>query len=480
MKTACLLLVLSACLALGACAPTESYEKDAVGPEVAAGSFTQIMNLIRARKQPEAVIVLTGPASRIKIDARIVRRLPVYQVNTTALSYPEFQTLKSLLRFPNLLPEPTCLYVAGAKISGSAMGQDNCIKALESIVGIKPPQPIVSPQPSASPTTPPVLPGAQSESVSTESNPLKFKSTAFCLPAIFRALKEANPEKAPWLYSKDGQIELLRHFASAEDDLAQVQDLVKAKTASSAAVLNVWFASLGFPGMAIEIPAGGSAVGTVFDLLVDWKVPGKKQPLGVRFGDRYISYEGVKMKEGFESYIVMVEPQGTQGDAAAEPHDYPLFRLETASVLGWEVYLLELSDGDLLELQKEQSKVVSLVLPDFASKLLASKRIPDLTNKTLHFPQVDLRSNVDISFLEGMRVDRPRGFRIDKTVKQVRLRLDDKGARAESAVAMVSKGMDTTGHYQITRPFLVIFTKSGLNYPAFVALSAPDSWVMVK
>lgn len=71
------------------------------------------------------------------------------------------------------------------------------------------------------------------------------------------------------------------------------------------------------------------------------------------------------------------------------------------------------------------------------------------------------------------------GFKINEAVKKIRLRLDDRGARAESAVAMVMRGANA-GVYTLDRPFLVIFSKPGLNFPAFVALSGPDSWTKDK
>jgi hypothetical protein len=280
----------------------------------------------------------------------------------------------------------------------------------------------------------------------------EFKSKAFCLPAVFKSMQVANPSDAPWSTPKPGQHHFMLDYGNGpKADLAKMGNEVEAIATSDPQTLNDWFAARGFPGM--NVPAGVKAVGSVFDLLVDWTVPGARRDMAVRqgAGNEYAWYEGVNMKsedQSFESFRI-------------EGYSYPLFRLDTRQ--GWQVYLVEAADGDEIG--------DAAWLPDNAKKLLSRPRTP-VRYRELTFPAVSLSADVDISWMAGMEVP---GFRIDEAIKKVKLRLDDKGARAQSAVAFVMKSI-ASNTYTIGRQFYVIFTRDDMNFPPFVALVASDSW----
>jgi hypothetical protein len=282
-----------------------------------------------------------------------------------------------------------------------------------------------------------------------------ISSKAFCLAAIFKGLQEANPGDIPWSTSNLTQQHFMTIYGSgAKADLPQLEDKVEAMATADAAELNAWFAKKGFPSMNIKIQPSGRAIGIVFDLLIDWKVPGKKvvvQSSKSSNSNDHDFYDGVKMTALEKGFI------GFKLDG----YNYPLFLLNTRQ--GWQVYLVEVDVDDNPEASE---------LPARAKALL------DLTRSQayneLNFPAVQMIADVDITWIEDMKIP---SFRIEKAIKKVKFRLDEKGARAQSAVAFSTRGLSS---YYIERPFYIIFTKEGMNFPPFVAIAAPDVWKKIK
>lgn len=273
------------------------------------------------------------------------------------------------------------------------------------------------------------------------------ESKAFCPVSIFYGLELANPTGETWETTNGNQEVFLFNYAESEKDIGKLRSYLDGKIAHSSSELNDWFISKNFPNMNVDIPNGGAGIGTIFDLLVDWETPGQKTPLYV-YGDQNKTHEyaGVQMTSNqFKSWDL-------------EKYDFPLFELETKQ--GWKVLLLETKDN-----------IEEARLPREASLLMKLKRTPRDVPKLL-FPAVEMEKDVDISWLKGMSVT---GFQVDEARGQIRFHLDDKGARAQSAVALTMRGLENK--YTIKNPFLVIFWKEGLALPAFVAIATPDSWI---
>jgi hypothetical protein len=279
------------------------------------------------------------------------------------------------------------------------------------------------------------------------------ESAAFCLAAISNGLQLANPDGARWVLANFDQRRYLRRYGEADLDLENLAAYLKGKVTNSAEELSVWFAENGWPGINPSYPSSGLGVGSIFDLLVDWTVPGLRSSIGVEDGRARQWYKAAAMPVGrceVQGYVV-------------ESYRYPMFELNTRQS-GWKVYLMETD---------ERYKAPDLPLE--ASGILNRRRNKYVVTK-LKFPIVEMSAAVDLDWMVGMRAANG-GFSIDEIVKRVRLRLDDKGARAESAVAMTMRGPAEKGVYTIDKPFYVIFWREGLRFPPFVTRSAPDTWV---
>lgn len=274
------------------------------------------------------------------------------------------------------------------------------------------------------------------------------KSTAFSLASVFKALQMANPSGKAWKARTPRQQQFMQQYQAASMQmLPLLRQWVKGKRATKASDLNRWFAQNGFPGMRIR-ECGSGCVGGIFDLTVKWMRPGQEGEIEANGKN----FKAVKMAR---SQYVRIH--------AVEGYKYPLVELTTSSG-GWLVYLLE-----------SDTCIAPERLPVEAMKLLARSRSEISRYYYIHFPEVRMSTKVDIRWIQKMEVP---GFRIDEAIKQVKLRLDRFGARAQAATGFGFRGMPPT--YEITKPFLVIFWKPGLTYPPFVAYSRPDSWIPAK
>jgi hypothetical protein len=100
----------------------------------------------------------------------------------------------------------------------------------------------------------------------------------------------------------------------------------------------------------------------------------------------------------------------------------------------------------------------------------------------LVFPMVDLEQAVGLGWLVGLATDDDEGlpWEIEAALERNRLRMNEVGARAESAVmlqvAAVAIGPEPKPDHVIDRPFLVWFERDGLSRPLFAAYVVEDEW----
>lgn len=274
------------------------------------------------------------------------------------------------------------------------------------------------------------------------------QSTAMCLPAIFKCLETASPGNRKWQLATELQGNFMERYGRVLDDLAALDQYLEAIATRESSALDRFFHTHGFPGMNVTIPSGGSAVASVFDLLVDWMIPGKKGSLRARGA----WYTAVSMDRSEHACAYSLEE-----------HSHPLFEISARD--GWKVTLVE-----------TRRSIEPWRLPEIGKKVLQLSRTEINTDdiEKFEFPFVELSADVDISFIQGMSSG---NFTIDQAIKKVKLRLDDKGGRVKSVAVVLMRSPKNENTYTITQPFLVIFHRDDLSFPAFVAHCHPDSWV---
>jgi len=91
------------------------------------------------------------------------------------------------------------------------------------------------------------------------------------------------------------------------------------------------------------------------------------------------------------------------------------------------------------------------------------------------FPMIDLDEKPDIDWILGMHIS--QDYYIEQAKQQTKFRMNEKGARVQSAVGMtfLCKSAGPAPHI-IDRPFLLWIKRDGLDFPLFAGLFAEDCW----
>jgi serine protease inhibitor len=93
---------------------------------------------------------------------------------------------------------------------------------------------------------------------------------------------------------------------------------------------------------------------------------------------------------------------------------------------------------------------------------------------------VKLAQTPNISWLVDLEADGDDGrpYLIAEALQQTRLRMNEFGVRAESAVALaVAAGsFRSAPRYVLDRPFLIWIERTGLSIPLFVGHIGTDDW----
>jgi len=124
--------------------------------------------------------------------------------------------------------------------------------------------------------------------------------------------------------------------------------------------------------------------------------------------------------------------------------------------------LLEKQPGDLFGLFSEAWRI---------GKIRESCRFEGVM-----FPMVELDMQPDIRWIHGMENG---SWSIEQALQQTRFRMNEKGAKVESAAAMRSICEDASAKptpVLIDGPFLLWIERKGLDVPLFCAVLCEDAW----
>jgi len=121
----------------------------------------------------------------------------------------------------------------------------------------------------------------------------------------------------------------------------------------------------------------------------------------------------------------------------------------------------------------------SFELVDLAVRL---SRTREATNEFegVVFPMVSLDHKVDMDWLVGLKTSGDSGFPVGvaSALQQTRFRMNELGARVESAVAVgITMGVGRVPPLLIIdKPFLIWIERAGLSRPLFVGFIGTDDW----
>lgn len=301
-----------------------------------------------------------------------------------------------------------------------------------------------------------------------------------------------NPECAE-------QQEFLAHTFGAREDLAHIPDITSIAS-RDAAEINRFLTERGF-GIQLDPFENPSDFGTasVLDVLVEWVTRGAKAPL-LRKGTE-TQYPGVRILAKGRSALVF----------SRKGFPNPIAVLQTKS--GDEVWMTVCDPKRLSGIFDRPGVTTTRPTttgPNIAHGEYGGRSFPMVTNDfdvfdrpgvaadlptvtdaelVLHdeyggvtFPMVSYDQQVDISWLRNLNTtgDDELPAIIAQALQQTRFRMNDIGARVESAVALgMTRSMrieDPKPELIINEPFLCWIRRPNCRLPLFVGYFDTDSW----
>ena len=224
----------------------------------------------------------------------------------------------------------------------------------------------------------------------------------------------------------------------------------------SADEINKFLAGKGFDIQLNPFSSQEFGVASVLDMLVEWAEKGEATSVTRR--NTHDAYPAVRIAGG--SYVDFLETKG---------HNHAIARLRTKSG--------DLVHMTILDYLPDNSGSFKLV--EIAEELSEGDESDNLIGGVV-FPMVSLNQQVDISWLIGLRTTGANELPaiITQALQQTKLRMNEKGARAQSAVAIaiIRGGFSPEKQYVIDKPFLFWITRPSICKPLFVAYVTEDDW----
>ncbi|MGO9271254.1 MAG: hypothetical protein ACLQOO_13525 [Terriglobia bacterium] len=281
-------------------------------------------------------------------------------------------------------------------------------------------------------------------------------STTVATYPMVMALKVADRilgRDREWEAVNDTQVRFLKEYFEPcrKDRIPEIESMAS----WDAAEINSFLTQHRFPMEIGPFPADSFGAASVLDLLVEWIRPGSVTTIRALISKR--QYPGAHITSG----VAFLRAAG---------HREPIASMATKS--GDQVLMT------VLERPPEGFDLVAM-----AENLTARSHVID-DFEGLKFPMVHLDHAVDINWLAGLRTVALSGQPawIAQALQQTRLRMNQTGARAESAVALVTEVTAALRPPKpkpplvIDRPFLAWFKRQGLARPLFVGHISEGDW----
>lgn len=283
---------------------------------------------------------------------------------------------------------------------------------------------------------------------------MQTKSLALATHPLFGCLAEAEKMAkglaTPWV-SRNKQVTLFLEKCIGDIPQCSLIPEMQSKAADNAAEINAWLRQKGF---SIQLPPEGHLfLASILELMVKWLSRGTES--------RVKGFKAVKLKKDVaqvffdvnmrdDQYIVEIATQSADRAYMFIPDEVPQTE--------WEVVKM----------------IVNLIRTINSGRVSPSQKFEGVV-----FPEVDLDTEPDVSWVEGMSANGNDGkpLIVTSCKEQVKLKLDCDGASIKAAAAMgMMRGLGPVP-YIVDRPFLFWVTRPGLSDPIIWSYLAQDSWV---
>ena len=274
--------------------------------------------------------------------------------------------------------------------------------------------------------------------------------------ALVKAEEIIGPKRT-WQAANGEQARFLAEFfvpcRKESGEIAEIESIA----AFQAEEINHFLSKRGFkiklPPFAHNAKWKEFGVASVLDLLVQWLKLGTATTLKALNGQSYpAAHQGMEVSSFY---------QGTE-------HGYPVAQLKTKS-------------NDVVYMTRLDHALADFELLHYAHQVTSSlKPIHDYGG--VLFPMVDLKQEIDVSWLIGLESTDAEGLpvKIAQALQETHLALNEKGAHAKSAfattIARASVFMPPKPDLLIDGPFLIWFQRPGLSEPLFVGYMTEEDW----
>lgn len=243
------------------------------------------------------------------------------------------------------------------------------------------------------------------------------------------------------------QIFLREFFQACRSKASGLSEIVS-RSSFEVAVLNQFLKSKGFSIQLQPFGPGEFGVVSILNLLVEWMIKGQRRTIETSEG----KFPGVFIPKHSVEFF------------KAENHPYPIASLQTKS-------------GDVVQMTVWDQPLQGFDLVTATEKFFNTRPCRDFEGVV--FPMVTLDQQVNIDWLlkmEAINGGDP-GYIISQALQQTKLRMNEIGARAESAVAMATRSFSLPqSPLVINRPFLIWIQREGLAKPLFVGYIDSSDW----
>jgi len=297
----------------------------------------------------------------------------------------------------------------------------------------------------------------------TAPKTLTGSQTSVCAPILKGLLAIEEHVKglsSPWQTTNPDQAAFLSQIYPYREELkALAPDELKVWAKETAQELNAILAEHGYEIRLRPWPAneGSFGVVSILDCLAEWFIPGDVTEI-MHKGDTYPAVDLRHRTHYWDS------PR----------HDHQLLGIEAQH--GYEVWMT-LADEPLAGLDLIEK------VQQIRTSMHAVSRQGDKVHAT--FPMVTLCHEVNIEWLVGLSAQGNDGAPviITQALQETRFRMNEFGARAQSAVGMgTMRGMTQTHNIVIDQPFYLWLVKDDQrgghteNFPIFAAYITPEDW----
>jgi hypothetical protein len=262
--------------------------------------------------------------------------------------------------------------------------------------------------------------------------------------------------KAKWTPTNEDQYQFLKRFSEAKALVDTLGDNLKRKADVDVKVINAWLREHKFTiQLNPESDPRTFAVASILDVLVEWVKEGTITSVYNPKG----TFPAVSLKEDGGMVVKYLN---------REIHPFPIARITTKS--GDQVFM------SIMDYMTSDTFAITTKVDELRKVTAKGKQHCD----GVIFPMVDYDQVVDIDWIKGMETGSlSDDYYIGQAIQQTKFRMNEKGARAKSAVAMTirSRCMAPMDNWvRIDKPFILWIERPGVSIPLFTGVFAENVW----